>query len=120
MPQAEQNPGRERRLPIRLRRNNLVHEREQPVRIILDLDIDIEFDVLVFRLSTSRISEHAPSSKYKQPGTCLHEQLYRLRKGGNGLLRLFPSSDMLHSVFSEPIPFLNLSCGRSGLNTPGN
>jgi hypothetical protein len=54
MPQSEQNPGRERRLPVRLRTNDLVHEREQSVRIILDLDIDIEFDVLVFRLSTSR------------------------------------------------------------------
>jgi hypothetical protein len=50
MPKAQQNTGSQFRLPIRLRRDNIMHEREEAVGVILDLDVNVKLDVLILRL----------------------------------------------------------------------
>lgn len=56
MPKTQKDTRREGRLPTRLCGDNLVHEFEQSVRIILDFDIDVELDMLVFGLNKSTCS----------------------------------------------------------------
>ena len=41
VPKAQQDSGRKERFPIFLSRNNLVHELEESVRVILNLDVDL-------------------------------------------------------------------------------
>ena len=50
MPEPKQDPRRERGLPVRLLRDDLVHEREEPRRVAEDLDVDVERDVPVLGL----------------------------------------------------------------------
>lgn len=50
VPKAKYDTRRKLRLPIRLRRDNLVHEREKPRRVIEDLDVDVEEGMTVFIL----------------------------------------------------------------------
>lgn len=52
VPQPQDDPWRETRLPFRLRSDNFIHQGEEAVRIILWLYIDVELDVQVFGLST--------------------------------------------------------------------
>lgn len=50
MPQAQQDPGCQDGLPLRLHGYDLVHQLEQSIRVVLDLNVDVEFDMLVLRL----------------------------------------------------------------------
>ena len=50
MPEAQQDPRREVRLPVRLGGDDLVHEREQVQRLAGHLHVDVERDVPVFWL----------------------------------------------------------------------
>jgi hypothetical protein len=51
MPKTNQNPGSQESLPLIICRYNGMHQREKLRRVILDLDIDIELYVQVFRLT---------------------------------------------------------------------
>lgn len=50
VPKAKYDTRRKLRLPIRLRGDNLVHEREKPRWVIEDLDVDVEEGMPVFIL----------------------------------------------------------------------
>lgn len=52
VPEPKQDPGCKLGFPVGLLRDNVMHEREQTVRVILNLDVNVEFDVLVLRLMT--------------------------------------------------------------------
>jgi hypothetical protein len=55
MPQPEKDTGGELCLPVRLRGDNLVHERKEPVRIILNFHVNVKFDVLVLGLNLADV-----------------------------------------------------------------
>lgn len=50
MPESKEDSGSEICLPIRLGCDDFVHKREEAIRVILNLDVDVEGNVLVFRL----------------------------------------------------------------------
>lgn len=50
MPDAEEDPWSQLGLPVIVRRNDSVHETEQPRRVILHLHVDIKLDVVVLGL----------------------------------------------------------------------
>lgn len=50
MPETQQNPRSEGGFPLGLFGNDLMHQMEEAVRVVLDLDVNVELDVLVFRL----------------------------------------------------------------------
>jgi hypothetical protein len=50
MPQAKQEARSKFCLPVRLGGDNLVHERKEAIRIILNFHVNVKFDVLVFGL----------------------------------------------------------------------
>jgi len=54
MPEPQKDSRRKGRFPIRLRDNDVVHKREQSIRVILNLDIHIKLDVLVFWLNMNK------------------------------------------------------------------
>lgn len=50
MPQSQENSWGQIDFPVRLRRDDFVHQLEQSLRVILGLYVDIEFDVQILRL----------------------------------------------------------------------
>lgn len=52
VPEAKQDARCKLDFPVGLLRDDVMHEREQTVRVILNLDVNVEFDVLVLRLMT--------------------------------------------------------------------
>ena len=58
VPQPKQYPGRKERLPVIVRADDLVHQPEEACRVVLDFDVDVEFDVLVLGL-TKTINEQS-------------------------------------------------------------
>lgn len=61
VPEAEQDAGCEPRLPAIVGRDDLVHEREQPRRVVLHLHVDVEFDVRVLGLWRVKMSSRGIS-----------------------------------------------------------
>jgi hypothetical protein len=63
MPQSEHNAGRQVGLPVGVRRDDRVHQREQSLGVVLNLDIDIKLDVFILGLSSQgRRRELAPET----------------------------------------------------------
>lgn len=82
VPEAEQDSGCKGRLPVILSRDDFVHELEQPIGVILNLDIDVELDM---------------------PVLWSHEKLYSLHKRGDGLLGFLCGPAVLHTVIAIPV-----------------
>ena len=61
VPQAHQDTRCEVGLPVRLRRDDLVHELEQPRRVVLHLHNDIKLDVAVLGLGSGSATSAAPN-----------------------------------------------------------
>lgn len=57
MPQSQQDARRQNSFPIGLGRDNLVHQREKLVGVVLYFDIHVKFGMEVFRLRTRLVSE---------------------------------------------------------------
>lgn len=54
MPETEKDPRCKGSLPGGLSGDNVIHEFEQPVGVVLNFDVYIKLDVLVFRLRKGR------------------------------------------------------------------
>ncbi len=50
MPQSQENSWSQVDFPVRLRRDDFVHQLEQSLRVILGLYVDIELDMQILRL----------------------------------------------------------------------
>lgn len=54
MPESQKDTWRKGRLPVWLRGDDIVHKCEQPIWVILNLDIHVELDMLVFGLNLGK------------------------------------------------------------------
>jgi len=54
MPEPQKNSRRKDRFPIRLRDDDVVHKREQSIRVILNFDVHVKLDMLVFWLNVNK------------------------------------------------------------------
>ena len=54
MPESQQESGSKYMLPVGIRRDYLVHQREEAFGVVLRLDIDVEFDMKVLWLGRIR------------------------------------------------------------------
>ena len=62
VPQAHQDPRCQVGLPVRLRRDDLVHKLKQPCRVVLHLDIDVELDMTVLGLGSGSATSALPNT----------------------------------------------------------
>lgn len=118
MPQTQDDPGSQSGLPIRLRGDGLMHQREEPVGVVLDLDVHIKLDMSVLRLQKFRwesSSNDEGKVECRQYVTYFHEDLNCFYKGWNGLFRFLDGPNMLHSVVSVPRPLFDLTWNRPEL-----
>jgi hypothetical protein len=74
----------------------------------LHFDINVEFDVTIFRLGLDMVSliRRHPS---RRGATDPHEQPNRLLERWNGLFRFLHGPDMFHSIISVPVSLFDLA-----------
>lgn len=68
MPQTQDDSGSKSGLPIRLRSDNLVHQCEESVRVVLDLDIHVKLDMAVLRLQNVRFKSSSDNQGRRNVG----------------------------------------------------
>ena len=69
MPHTQDNSGSQSGLPIRLRGDNLMHQREEPIGVVLDLDVHVKLNMLILRLQKFSLDLKAQATTTKERET---------------------------------------------------
>lgn len=109
MPETKKNTRRKYRLPCRLHDDYFVHELEEPLRVVLHFHVDIEFDMLVFRLPKRQQSVLPQYTMSAGLGAHQHQQRNRLGKRWDRLLGLLHGAYVFHPILAIPITLLDVS-----------
>jgi hypothetical protein len=96
VPEAKEDPRGEVGFPGGLGGDGGVHEGEEEVGVVLDFDVDVEFDIAVLWLE-GEVSKFCAVNERKE--TYTHEELDGFLEGGDGQVRLLLGADVLDDAF---------------------
>ncbi len=106
MPQTKEDARGKHSLPVGLRGDDVVHQPEELIWVVLNLNVHVELDLLILGLL---MDDEERSRGLNTKSAHLHKQLDSLFERGDRLFGFPDCPNVFHTVFSKPVSFFDFT-----------